>query len=68
MRAIDIFFNEIDKLNSQIKSEKETFKKLLLAFKIRKIVDIIEDMDRLQMDDVCGYIPEDFYYKEKDYI
>ena len=68
MRAIDILFNEIDKINSQIKLEEVTYKKVLLALKIRKIVDIIEDMDRLQMDKGCGYIPEDFYYVEKDYI
>ena len=68
MRAIDILFNEIDKINSEIKSEETTFKKVLLALKIRKIVDIIEDMDRLQMDDGYGYVPRDFHYNEKDYI
>lgn len=68
MRAIDILFNEIDKINDQIKLEELTFKKVLLAFKIRKIVDIIEDMDRLQMDDGYDYIPKDFHYCEKEYI
>ena len=68
MRAIDILFNEIDKLNSQIKLEEKTYKKILLAMKIRKIIDIIEDMDRLQVDNGSGYIPEDFYYEEKNYI
>ena len=43
-------------------------KKVLLAFKIRKIVDIIEDIDKLQIEDGQGYIPEDFWYIEKDYI
>lgn len=68
MRAIDILFDEIDKINSEIKSEETTFKKVLLALKIRKIVNIIEDMDRLQMDDGYGYVPRDFHYNEKDYI
>ena len=68
MRAIDILFNEIDKLNTEIKSEELTFKKVLLAFKIRKIVDIIEDMDRLQRYDGSGYTPQDFYYEEKNYV
>lgn len=68
MRAIDILFDEIDKINSQIKSEKYTFKKVLLALKIKKIVNIIEDMDRLQMDEGYGYVPRDFHYNEKDYI
>ena len=68
MRAIDILFNEIDKINSEIKKEEVTFKKVLLALKIRKIVDIIEEMDRLQIDDGSGYTPKDFYYCEKEYI
>ena len=68
MRAKDILFDEIDKLNSQIKLEEATFKRVLFALKMRKIIDIIEDMDKLQIDDGCGYIPDDFYYKEKDYI
>ena len=68
MRAIDILFNEIDKINSEIKKEEVTFKKVLLAFKIRKIVDIIEDMDRLQNDNGVGYTPADFHFNEKDYI
>lgn len=68
MKAIDIMFEEIDKINSQIKLEELTYKKVLLALKIRKIVDIIEEMDRLQIDDGYGYVPRDFYYNEKDYI
>lgn len=68
MKAIDIMFNEIDKINSQIKLEKETYKKVALTLKIRKIINIIEDMDRLQMDDGRGYLPPDFCYSEKDYI
>ena len=68
MRAIDILFNEIDKINSEIKKEELTFNKVMLAFKIRKIVDIIEEMDKLQQDDGSGYIPKDFWYCEKDYI
>lgn len=68
MRAIDILFNEIDKLNAQIKTEKVTYKRVLLALKIRKIIDIIEEMDRLQIVDRRGYAPSDFYYEEKEYI
>ena len=68
MRAIDIMFNEIDKINSQIKLEEVTFKKVLLALKIRKIVDIIEDMDRLQIEAGQGYIPNGFWCTEKEYI
>ena len=70
MRAIDILFNEIDKINSEIKLEKATFKKVLLALRIRKIVDIIEDMDKLQSHNgnEYEYVPEGFYYCEKEYI
>ena len=50
MRAIDILFNEINKINSEIKFEEVTFKKVLLALKIRKIVDIIEDMEELRLE------------------
>ena len=68
MKAIDIMFDEIDKINSQIKSEEYTYKKVLLALKIRKIVDIIEDMDELQIEDGGGYVRDGFYYAEKEYI
>lgn len=68
MRAIDILFNEIDRINSQIKLEESTYKKVLLALRIRKIINIIEEMDRLQMGNGYGYVPQDFYYNEKDYI
>ena len=66
MRAIDILLNEIDKINSQIKLEEATYKKVLLALKIRKIVNIIEDMDKLQIEKGQGYICENFYYIEKN--
>ena len=67
MRAIDILFNEIDKINSQIKLEEVTFKKVLLALKIRKIVDIIEDMEELRLE---THLPIDRrgYSKCNDYI
>ena len=67
MRAIDILFNEIDKINSQIKLEEVTLKKVLLALKIRKIVDIIEDMEELRLE---THLPTDRrdYSKCNDYI
>ena len=68
MKAIDILFNEIDKINSQIKLEKETYKKVILALKIREIINIVEDIDRLQIPDGRGYLPKYFYYEEKEYI
>ena len=52
MKAIDILFAEIDKINSQIKKEEDTGKKVSLALNIRKIVDIIEDIEKLRIQ--CG--------------
>ena len=49
MRAIDILFNEIDKINSEIKSEDNVCRKVFLAFKIGKIVEIIKGMEELRM-------------------
>ena len=48
MRAIDILFDEIDRINSQIKLEENMDKKVTLALNMRKIVDIIEDTLRIE--------------------
>lgn len=65
-RAIDILFDEIDSINSQIKSEEKTHKKVLLAFKIKKIVNIIDEIDKIKNTET--YVPTDFYYDENGYI
>lgn len=67
MKAIDILFNEIDKINSQIKNEKDTNKKVTLALNIRKIVDIIEDMEELKLEAHLPINGRD-YSKCNDYI
>ena len=48
MRAIDILFDEIDKINSQIKIEDDTYARVVLAFEIGKIVEIIRGMEELK--------------------
>ena len=56
MRAIDILFDEIDKINSEIKLEENKHKKIFLAFKIGKIVEIIQKIEELRIqsgDDKC---------------
>ena len=50
MKAIDILFNEIDEINSQIKIEEDTDKKVTLALNIRKIVDIFEGLEELRLE------------------
>lgn len=67
MKAIDILFYEIDKINSQIKKEEDTDKKVTLALNIRKIVDIIEDIEELRLE---VHLPIDRrdYSKCNDYI
>lgn len=49
MRAIDILFDEIDKLNSQIKAEENMHRKIFLAIKIGKIVEIINEIEEMRM-------------------
>ena len=49
MRAIDILFNEIDKINSQIKLEENMHQKVFLAFKMGKIVEIIDEIEKLRI-------------------
>ncbi len=65
MRAIDILFNEIDKINSQIKLEDETYSKVLLAFEIGKIVEVIRGMEELKS---VEYFPNFQCTRKKDYI
>ena len=48
VKAIDILFDEIDKINTQIKSEDDTYGKVLLAFEIGKIVKVIQEMEELK--------------------
>lgn len=54
IKAIDVLFYEIDKINSQIKLEKDTYKRVLLAFEIEKIVGIIRGLEELQSEE---YLP-----------
>ena len=49
MRAIDILFSEIDKINSEIKLEKDKHRKVFLVFKIGKIVEIIQKIEELRI-------------------
>ena len=49
MRAIDILFDEIDKINSEIKVEENMYKKLSMALRIKKIVEIIYSIEELRM-------------------
>ena len=49
MRAIDILFDEIDKINSEIKAEENMYKKLSMALQIKKIVEIIYSIEELRM-------------------
>ncbi len=49
MRAIDILFDEIDKLNSKLKKEDDMGKKIVLAFQIGKIVEIIGGIEALRI-------------------
>ena len=65
MRAIDILFDEIDKINSQIKSEDDTYNKVLLALEIGKIVTIIRGLDELQSG---NYFDNFQCMRKKDYI
>ena len=65
MRAIDILFDEIDKINSQIKEEKDMNNKVILAFEISKIVEIIRGMEELQSG---KFFPNFQCTRKKDYI
>ena len=65
IRAIDIYFNEIDKINSEIKLEKDTYTKVLLAFEIGKIVKVIREMEEFK----SGiFFENEKYTRYKDYI
>ncbi len=65
MRAIDILFDEIDKLNSQIKLEENTCDRVVLAFEIGKIVEIIRGMEELKLGKLY---PNVQYTPHKEYI
>ena len=49
MKAIDILFNEIDRINTQIKNEEDMDRKVAFAFQISKIVEIISDVEALRI-------------------
>ena len=49
MRAIDILFDEIDKINSEIKKEKDMNAKIFLAFKLGKVVEIINKIEKMRI-------------------
>lgn len=49
MRAIDILFDEIDKLNAQIKIEENVQKKVFLAFQISKVIEIINEIEKFRI-------------------
>lgn len=65
MRAIDILFDEIDKLNFQLKNEEDTDNRVMLAFEIGKIVEIIRGMQELQSGE---FSPNFRCTRKKDYI
>ncbi len=52
MRAIDILFDKIDKINSQIKIEKNMQDKISLAFQIGNIVEIIKEIEKIRIQTV----------------
>ena len=49
MRAIDIMFAEIDRLNTEIKAEENMYNKLSMALQIKKIVEIIYSIEKLRI-------------------
>ena len=49
MRAIDILFDEIDKINSLIKTKKNMQDKISLAFQIGNIVEIIKEIEKMRI-------------------
>lgn len=49
MKAIDIMFDEIDKINSQIKQENTMQDKFLLLHQIRKVIEIIDSIEELRI-------------------
>ena len=49
MRAIDILFNEIDKINTEIKKEEDMNAKIFLAFKLGKVVEIINEIEKARI-------------------
>ena len=46
MRAIDILFDEIDKINTEIKKEEDMYEKLFHVYQIKQIIEIIESIDK----------------------
>ena len=49
MRAIDILFNEIDKINTEIKQEENMHQKVFLAFQMGKIIEIINEIEKMRI-------------------
>ena len=65
MKAIEIMFNEIDKLNEEIKSETNIHKKISKAFEISQVIRVIKEMKNLQLEE---YLPFGERDCNKEYI
>lgn len=50
MKAIEILFNEIDKINTELKNEKEISDKLHCVAKIKKIISAIDAIAEIKND------------------
>ena len=59
VKAVDVLFDEIDKINSQIKAEDKTFKKVMLVFKLKKVIEAIEIIEKIKTP--FTYLPKDLY-------
>lgn len=57
MKAIEIMFDQIDALNTQIKGSEDIDEKIILALKIGDISKIIGDLERHQRREYIKEIP-----------
>lgn len=65
MKAIEILFNRIDELNTQIKEEHDIDNKVLIACEIQKTVEIIWSMHELKNQIYLKHWNRDY---ERDYL
>ena len=65
MKAIEIMFNEIDRLNEEIKSESNISQKISKALEINQVIRIIKEMKNLQLEE---YLPLGDRDYNKEYI
>lgn len=65
MKAIEIMFNEIDRLNEEIKSESDISRKILKALEINQVIKVIKEMKNLQLEEYLPFGDRDY---NKEYI